>query len=66
MFEQRLPSASEVVAFHDSCLAAPGWAKGGAQKFASGARNAVEDNHRCNCLLWEEEDLTRRKSVPDA
>ncbi len=27
---------------------------------------AIEDNHRNNCLLWDEEDLARRKSVPDA
>jgi len=66
MAEQKLPSASEVVAFHDSCLAAPGWARGGAQKFAAGVWNAIEDNHRCNCLLWDEEDLARRKSAPDA
>ena len=27
---------------------------------------AIEDNHRHNRLLWDEEDLARRKSVPDA
>ena len=27
---------------------------------------AIADNHRCNTLLWDEEDLARRKHVPDA
>jgi len=66
MAEQKLPSASEVVAFHDKSLSVPGWAKSGAQTFAVGAWLAIEDNHRFNCLLWDEEDLARRKSVPDA
>ncbi len=66
MAEPKLPSASEIVAFHDSCLAVPGWAKSGAQKHASGPWNAIEDNHRFNCLLWDEEDLARRRQVSDA
>ena len=33
---------------------------------ASELWRAIEDNHRNNCLLWDEEDLARRKSVPDA
>ena len=66
MAEPKLPSPSEIVGFHDSCLATPGWAKSGAQKFPSGAWNAIEDNHRFNCLLWDEEDLARRKQVSDS
>jgi hypothetical protein len=27
---------------------------------------AIEDNHRCNSLLWGEEDLARRRHAPDA
>ena len=27
---------------------------------------AVEQNHRENCRLWEQEDLARRRNVPDA
>ncbi len=27
---------------------------------------AIADNHRFNCALWAEEDLARRRSVPDA
>ena len=26
----------------------------------------IEANHRCNTLLWDEEDLARRRDVPDA
>ena len=66
MAEPKLPSAAEIVAFHDSCLAIPGWAKSGAQKFPTGAWNAIEDNHRFNCLLWDEEDLARRRQVSDS
>jgi len=58
--------SSEVVAFHDACHAVAGWAKSGAQRHPDGVWQAVEDNHRCNCLLWDEEDLARRRSVPDA
>src|SRR5258706_1063300 len=61
-----IPSAAELTAFHDRCHGSAGWAKSGAQKFPSGLWNAIEDNHRCNCLLWDEEDLARRRSVPDA
>ena len=34
-------------------------------EIASELWRAIEDNHRNNCLLWDEEDLARRKSVPD-
>ena len=26
----------------------------------------IELNHRCNCVLWKEEDQARRRDVPDA
>jgi len=29
-------------------------------------RQAIEDNHRFNCLLWGEEDLARRRNVSDS
>jgi len=52
-----IPKASRLTAFHD-----------GAQKAeaASALWQAVEDNHRNNCLLWDEEDLARRRNVPDS
>jgi hypothetical protein len=48
--------SSELIAFHDSLaprLAAPVW-------------EAIEANHRNNGLLWAEEDLARRRNVPDS
>ncbi|MBI1284067.1 MAG: DUF4254 domain-containing protein [Thiobacillus sp.] len=27
---------------------------------------AIEDNHRCNVALWDEEDQARRRDVPDS
>lgn len=58
--------ARELTAFHDSRHAIAGWAKSGAAAHPSGVWQALEDNHRCNCLLWDEEDLARRRNVPDA
>ncbi len=62
----KMPKTSDVVAFHDSFHSAAGWAMSGAQKHSAGVWNAIEDNHRCNCLLWDEEDLARRRNVPDS
>ena len=58
--------SSQILAFHDSRLAIPGWAKTGAQEHHAGLWQAVDDNHRNNCALWDEEDLARRRNVPDA
>ena len=58
--------AADLAAFHDSCHAVPGWARGSDRRHAKDAWQAVEEDHRCNCLLWEEEDLARRRNVPDA
>jgi len=59
-------SARDLTAFHDSCHATAGWAKSGAAGHGAGLWQAIEDNHRCNCLLWDEEDLARRRNVPDS
>ena len=64
--EKILPAAAEIVGLHDACHAEAGWARNAAARFAGGAWQAIEDNHRCNCLLWDEEDLARRRNVPDA
>ena len=61
-----VPGARELTAFHDGRHAIDGWAKSGAAEHRGGAWQAVEDNHRCNCLLWDEEDLARRRNVPDS
>jgi uncharacterized protein DUF4254 len=58
--------ASLLANFHDSRHAVAGWAKSGAAEHRAGLWQAIEDNHRYNCLLWDEEDLARRRNVGDA
>jgi hypothetical protein len=55
-------NARDVVALHDGALerAAPPVPGG------SALAHALADNHWHNCRLWEQEDLARRRSVPDA
>ena len=50
-------NARAVVEFHDGACAAPP---------PSGLWDAIAENHRHNGLLWAEEDLARRRNVPDA
>ena len=60
-----IPTA-ELIAFHDACVAERNWAKHGAPRHADGLMHWIETNHRCNNLLWDEEDLARRRDVDDA
>lgn len=53
-------------AFHDARVADRGWAASDAVAHAEGAWRWIEANHRCNTLLWDEEDRARRRDVPDA
>jgi hypothetical protein len=57
-----LPKAADVVALHDYALAAPGQPA----RFHEGVWSAIEANHWHNNALWEQEDLARRRNVPDA
>ena len=59
-------AARELTTLHDNRHSVADWAKSGAAEYRGGVWQAVEDNHRCNCLLWDEEDLARRRNVPDA
>jgi hypothetical protein len=57
--------ARDVVTRHDQWLAAPGWP---AEQPAPGDGELwrwLQTNHRCNSLLWAEEDLARRTTVAD-
>jgi len=58
----KLPAAAEIVAFHDRALAAPGQPA----PLKSGVWEAIETNHWHNGVLWEQEDLARRREVPDS
>jgi hypothetical protein len=59
------PDPAEIVGFHDERVADRAWAKSGGARFADGVWQWIEANHRCNNLLWDEEDLARRRDVPD-
>jgi hypothetical protein len=54
--------SADVLAFHDGCLAAPR----APARFDAGLWQAIETNHRHNCVLWEQEDLARRRNVSDS
>jgi hypothetical protein len=62
----KLPKAGKISALHDYMLAAPGQPA----RFQNGGSEpcweAIEANHWHNCALWEQEDLARRRDVPDA
>ncbi len=60
-----LLSAAALEEFHDACHARPAWAKVSVARHDRGIWQMIELNHRFNCLLWDEEDLARRKQVPD-
>jgi hypothetical protein len=61
-FSDVAPSA--VCAFHDADLER---SAGSAATFdgSSSVWRWIESNHRCNRLLWDEEDQARRRDVPD-
>lgn len=61
-----LIQAADILAFHDQCVADRNWAKHGPARFAEGLWQYLELNHRYNNLLWDEEDLARRKDVADS
>ena len=52
-----IPKADSLTGFHDGARKA---------EAASALWQAIEDNHRNNSMLWDEEDLARRRNVPDA
>ena len=58
--------AQAVVRFHDERVRERDWAAGGGTAFSEGAWQWIEANHRCNNLLWDEEDQARRRDVADS
>ncbi|MBV8030330.1 MAG: DUF4254 domain-containing protein [Betaproteobacteria bacterium] len=62
MSAPELPKAADIIALHDYALAAPGQPA----RFPHGVWAAIEGNHWHNGALWEQEDLARRKTVPDS
>lgn len=53
-------------AFHDAQHVVAGRDEDASAQHAAGLWRWIQTNHRCNCLLWDEEDLARRRDVPDA
>jgi len=58
--------SAAICAFHDAELGRDKRADDAPTAVAAGAWPWIEVNHRCNRLLWDEEDLARRRDVPDA
>ena len=56
------PASAEIVGFHDSALAKARRAPAA----DSTLWRAITANHEHNCALWAEEDLARRRDVPDS
>jgi hypothetical protein len=54
------PPFAEIQAWHDRSD------KRAATRSLDALWTAIEDNHRFNCLLWDEEDLARRRTVSDS
>lgn len=60
-------SAQSVSDFHDLCHASPDWSAESPVAHEPGSIwRWIEENHRNNCLLWEQEDQARRRDVPDS
>jgi len=59
-------AADTLIAFHDAQHRSPGWTKAAPAQRGESVWRWIEINHRCNGLLWDEEDLARRRDVPDA
>jgi hypothetical protein len=59
-------SAAQLVRFHDARLADRPQPVGGPAQFTAGVWHPIERNHHFNARLWDEEDLARRRDVPDA
>ena len=62
----RLPSASEIVSFHDQCTRAPWTPSRSGSGLVELLWAALEQNHWHNSMLWEQEDLARRQRAPDS
>lgn len=61
-----LPAAQVLVRLHDELLQRPDWPTLDVAPPPNGAWPWIVANHRCNRLLWLEEDLARREQVRDA
>ena len=58
-------AAEAIRAFHDRTVREGNWGRNDRPEFESGPWRSIERNHRCNVLLWGEEDQARRTDVAD-
>jgi hypothetical protein len=64
--DSKAPRAADVVRFHDACLDSALWPGDYAPTLPDALAWAwVAVNHAFNTRLWREEDLARRRDVPD-
>jgi hypothetical protein len=61
-----LPRSATIVALHDRLLRSAAWPRQEPPPPAGEVWRWLQANHRCNSLLWAEEDLARRTTVADA
>ncbi|TWG85985.1 uncharacterized protein DUF4254 [Cupriavidus gilardii J11] len=58
--------AAAIDALHEAAFDLPGWPHADDLLVEDPLLVHVLDNHRCNALLWEQEDLARRADAPDS
>lgn len=58
--------AWSIIRFHDGVLALPVWPAQQTDPAPDGAWRWIDANHRCNCLLWQEQDKACRVEVAAA
>jgi len=65
-FLSGFPAASEVVDFLDSCVCGAAAENRGAEAHDGAVWRLIRGIHESNASIWSEEDLARRRHVPDA
>ncbi|MGE5490542.1 MAG: DUF4254 domain-containing protein [Actinomycetota bacterium] len=61
-----LLNSADILSFHDAFLRAHKEEVAPLARLSMAAADAIEANHSFNVQLWDEEDLARRKNVPDS
>ena len=60
-----LPAAAHIDLWQRQALATAGWPDAGMPDRGDSLVLRILENHRCNTLLWQQEDLARRPHAPD-
>lgn len=66
----KIPSSNSIITYHDTCLAKADWPTLHPIPLDTSDLSPlvvwISENHRCNGLLWAQEDLARRTTVADS